>query len=77
MKDFHSTNTELASFVVSIYILGFAIGPMYVLLNTSVVYSLTCLQDHRTSLRALRPKKALPMLQRPLPRLHNRLWRIS
>jgi MFS family permease len=28
MKDFNSTNTELASFVVSIYILGFAIGPM-------------------------------------------------
>ncbi len=28
MRDFKSTNTELASFVVSIYILGFAIGPM-------------------------------------------------
>jgi hypothetical protein len=30
MKDFHSTNEELASFVVSIYILGFAIGPMVI-----------------------------------------------
>jgi MFS family permease len=29
MKDFNSTNIELASFVVSIYILGFAFGPLY------------------------------------------------
>ncbi|CZR69920.1 related to multidrug resistant protein [Phialocephala subalpina] len=30
MKEFHSTNVELASFVVSVYILGFAIGPMVI-----------------------------------------------
>ncbi|KPM42776.1 hypothetical protein AK830_g3786 [Neonectria ditissima] len=28
MEDFQSTNTELAAFVVSVYILGFAFGPM-------------------------------------------------
>lgn len=28
MQDFHSNNDELASFVVSIYVLGFAMGPM-------------------------------------------------
>jgi hypothetical protein len=28
MAEFKSTNTMLASFVVSVYILGFAIGPM-------------------------------------------------
>ncbi|KUJ17914.1 putative MFS multidrug transporter [Mollisia scopiformis] len=30
MANFHSTNTELASFVVSIFVLGFAIGPIVV-----------------------------------------------
>jgi len=30
MVDFHSTNVELASFVVSIYTLGFDFGPLYV-----------------------------------------------
>ncbi|KUJ08154.1 MFS general substrate transporter [Mollisia scopiformis] len=30
MEEFHSTNVELASFVVSVYILGFAIGPIKV-----------------------------------------------
>ncbi|KAI4194833.1 MAG: hypothetical protein LQ350_007546 [Teloschistes chrysophthalmus] len=30
MSEFHSTNVELASFVVSVYILGFAFGPMVV-----------------------------------------------
>jgi multidrug resistance protein len=28
MKEFRSTNTSLASFVISIYILGYAIGPL-------------------------------------------------
>jgi MFS family permease len=28
MAEFHSTNIELGSFVVSIYVLGFAFGPM-------------------------------------------------
>lgn len=28
MKDFDSTNTELAAFVLSVYVLGFAFGPM-------------------------------------------------
>ncbi|TVY81919.1 Efflux pump rdc3 [Lachnellula suecica] len=28
MKEFHSTNDELASFIVSIYILGFCVGPL-------------------------------------------------
>jgi hypothetical protein len=28
MKEFHSTNTKLASFIVSVYVLGFAAGPM-------------------------------------------------
>jgi MFS family permease len=28
MKEFHSTNIKLASFVVSVYVLGFAAGPM-------------------------------------------------
>lgn len=30
MQEFHSTNTELASFVISVYILGFAVGPLVV-----------------------------------------------
>ncbi|KAI4090225.1 MAG: hypothetical protein L6R37_007924 [Teloschistes peruensis] len=30
MTEFHSTNIELASFVVSVYILGFAFGPMVI-----------------------------------------------
>lgn len=30
MRDFHSSNTELASFMVSVYILGFAFGPIIV-----------------------------------------------
>ena len=30
MQEFNSTNKELASFVVSVYILGFAIGPMII-----------------------------------------------
>ncbi|KAK2590504.1 hypothetical protein QQS21_011820 [Conoideocrella luteorostrata] len=29
MKDFHSTNRTLASFVVSIYLVGFAVGPLF------------------------------------------------
>lgn len=29
MEDFQSTNLELASFVVSIYILGYAVGPLF------------------------------------------------
>jgi MFS family permease len=28
MKDFHSNNEELAAFVVSVYIIGFGIGPL-------------------------------------------------
>ncbi|KAL9076670.1 MAG: hypothetical protein Q9157_003587 [Trypethelium eluteriae] len=28
MKDFHSTNEDLAGFVVSVYVLGFAFGPL-------------------------------------------------
>lgn len=30
MKDFHSTNSTIASFIVSIYILGYAIGPLFI-----------------------------------------------
>lgn len=30
MREFHSTNTQLATFVVSVYILGFAFGPLVV-----------------------------------------------
>lgn len=30
MKDFHSTNVDLASFVVSIYVLGYACGPLVI-----------------------------------------------
>lgn len=30
MKDFHSDNSTIASFVVSIYILGYAIGPLFI-----------------------------------------------
>jgi MFS family permease len=29
MEEFHSTNKELASFVVSIFVLGFGVGPMF------------------------------------------------
>jgi multidrug resistance protein len=29
MQDFHNTNNELASFVVSIFVLGFALGPIF------------------------------------------------
>ncbi|TEY81031.1 hypothetical protein BOTCAL_0035g00240 [Botryotinia calthae] len=29
MKEFHSTNSELAGFVVSVYVLGFAFGPLF------------------------------------------------
>lgn len=29
MKEFKSTNEELASFVVSVYVLGFAVGPLF------------------------------------------------
>jgi hypothetical protein len=29
MKEFHSTNTLLAGFVVSVYVLGFAFGPLF------------------------------------------------
>lgn len=29
MEEFNSTNTELAGFVVSVYILGFAVGPLF------------------------------------------------
>jgi multidrug resistance protein len=37
MQDFHSNNDELASFVVSIYVLGFAMGPM-ILAPLSEIY---------------------------------------
>jgi hypothetical protein len=37
MKEFNSDNVELASFVVSVYVLGFAIGPM-VLAPLSEIY---------------------------------------
>jgi multidrug resistance protein len=30
MAEFKSTNTELAAFVVSIYVLGFAVGPLFI-----------------------------------------------
>jgi len=30
MQEFHSTNTELASFVVSVYALDFAFGPLVI-----------------------------------------------
>lgn len=30
MKDFHSTNLELASFVVSVYLLGYCFGPLLI-----------------------------------------------
>ncbi|EED23150.1 bicyclomycin resistance protein, putative [Talaromyces stipitatus ATCC 10500] len=30
MRDFHNDNTELASFVVSVFVLGFALGPLLV-----------------------------------------------
>lgn len=30
MEDFHSTNLELASFVVTVYVLGFAIAPLVI-----------------------------------------------
>ena len=30
MKDFHSTNEQLSSFAVSVYILGYAFGPLFV-----------------------------------------------
>jgi MFS family permease len=30
MSEFHSTNEELASFVVSIYVMGFAFGPLLI-----------------------------------------------
>lgn len=30
MAEFHSTNTTIASFVVSIYILGYAFGPLFI-----------------------------------------------
>jgi MFS family permease len=29
LRDFHNTNEELASFIVSIYILGFCVGPLF------------------------------------------------
>ena len=28
MRDFHSTNTELAPFILSVYLLGLAAGPL-------------------------------------------------
>jgi len=37
MQEFHSNNDELASFVVSIYVLGFAMGPM-ILAPLSEIY---------------------------------------
>jgi multidrug resistance protein len=30
MKDFHTTNLELSSFVVSVYLLGYAFGPLII-----------------------------------------------
>lgn len=30
MRDFHSSNATIASFVVSIYILGYALGPLFI-----------------------------------------------
>lgn len=30
MSEFHSTNTQLASFVVSVYVLGYAFGPLLI-----------------------------------------------
>ncbi|KAK9364659.1 major facilitator superfamily domain-containing protein [Lipomyces kononenkoae] len=46
MRDFNNSNTTLASFVVSIYILGFAIGPLVVaplseMYGRSIVYKIS------------------------------------
>ena len=30
MKEFHSTNADLETIVISIYVLGFAIGPLFI-----------------------------------------------
>lgn len=37
MSDFHSTNELLASFVVSIYLLGFAFGPLIIAPASEIV----------------------------------------
>ncbi|KAF2398111.1 multidrug resistance protein [Trichodelitschia bisporula] len=46
MRDFHSTDTTIASFVVSIYILGYAFGPLIIapmseLYGRAIVYNVT------------------------------------
>ncbi|TGZ76252.1 MFS general substrate transporter [Ascodesmis nigricans] len=46
MHEFKSTNTELASFVVSVYILGFAVGPLFLspaseLWGRNILYNVT------------------------------------
>jgi hypothetical protein len=73
MKDFNSTNIELASFVVSIYILGFAIGPLYFSFHIFCSPEAKNHQNYSPHVRALRPQKAVPDLQSPLPRLQHRM----
>jgi MFS family permease len=46
MKEFHSTSEELASFCVSVYVLGFAAGPMFFaplseVYGRSIIYQIT------------------------------------
>ena len=42
MAEFHSSNTELAAFVVSIYVLGFAIGPLVIGLSLNYMADFMC-----------------------------------
>lgn len=57
LRDFSSSSSTLATFVVSIFLLGNAVGPLVI----------------APPLRAARPPPHLPRQQRRLPRIHHRL----
>ena len=72
MEEFHSDSELLSGFVVSVYVLGFAFGPLG--MSTEIVArSFAYNVSHCSSIRTLRPALGISYQRRTLRYLHNRM----
>jgi len=73
MRDFNSDNDMLASFVVSVFVLGFAFGPLGEFIRcprASLELRLTCCSSCCAPFGDVRPSTIVPRLQRPVHHLY-------
>ena len=69
MKEFHSTSELLTGFVVSVYVLGFACGPLVIVSLNAFPRCMVCKPGKRGRIRVL----VLTVFQAPLSEMYGRL----